>query len=148
VTPGRPINGQTHITTGDPDANWRTRAACNGHSDVFDAVIDAAGSKSAYEEAALAFCHRCPVEAQCFALALTRYHISHDVVGVWGGQVFGRRGRRRNSIGRPLEPIPHGTHNGYAAHYRCREAACEACLEAHRRYRAGLADRKKEGDVA
>jgi hypothetical protein len=143
VTPGRPINGQAHITTGDPDGDWRTRAACNGHSDVFDAVIDAAGSKSAYDAAALAHCRRCPVTARCLEEALT-----HDVMGVWGGHIFGRRGVRPGSIGRPLEPIPHGTHNGYAAHYRRREAACEACLKAHRRYRAGLADRKKEGDVA
>jgi hypothetical protein len=148
MTNHRPINGQAHITTGDPDANWRLRAACRDHSDIFDAVIDAAGSKTAYEAAALAYCDRCPVKDQCFATALTRYHITHDVVGVWGGQIFGRRGQRRGSIGRPPQPITHGTYTGYQAHLRRRELACEARLEGHRNYRAGLADRNKEGDAA
>lgn len=65
--------------------SWMSRAACKGApGEQFDATtIEEA-------QAALAYCQRCPVRADC-----ADYAARHGETGVWGGKVFdlGQTGR-------------------------------------------------------
>jgi WhiB family redox-sensing transcriptional regulator len=67
---------------GKNDSEWRTRAACRGHGDIF--WPDWAGGRNAYADA-LAICARCPVRDPCARYAAT----VPDLTGVWGGRLIG-----------------------------------------------------------
>lgn len=107
---------------------WQNRAACAGQdTDVF---FKDSGIKKAKE-----FCDICPVQDACLAYAV-KEHIDH---GIWGGLTPGQRIGVKGKWGRPGEPIPHGTYNGYRTHKRRGEQACEACLIANNQYSADRA---------
>ena len=85
-------------------------------------------------------CGTCPLVQACLAAGVARHE--H---GVWGGELL-EAGRivkvrvfktppRVRGVGRPLQPIQHGTDVGYRAELRRRIPRCDACKEAHRLYK-------------
>ncbi|MEZ0366788.1 WhiB family transcriptional regulator [Mycobacterium sp. pUA109] len=103
--------------------DWRSRAACLGHDpDLWFP------QPSERPHEAIAICRTCPVIAECadFARRTVQLH------GVWGGRA--RHKLTNERVGRPvgrLKPIEHGTYNGYHAHYRRGEEACDPCKRAN-----------------
>ena len=90
-----PISAQT-----DPGPDWRTQAACLDHDPetFFPHPSDREG-----EDAAVAVCWQCPVEADCLADAMEAEtcRLTSDRHGIWGGKtpqqryaLYRKEGRR------------------------------------------------------
>lgn len=61
---------------------WRDRAACIGHEDLFYSAEDESkGERRRKEDRAKAVCETCPVLDTCRTFALE----SEELYGVWGG---------------------------------------------------------------
>ena len=77
-----PISAQTDP---DPGPDWRTRAACLGRDPelFFPHPSDRDG-----EDAAVAVCWQCPVEADCLADAMEaeKWLSAFNRWGIWGGK--------------------------------------------------------------
>jgi hypothetical protein len=106
---------------------WGNRAACIGAPTELFAPIHSEHSRARQRrvDQAVTFCQRCPVQAECLALAKTD-HLS----GVWGGVMLTaghpvERGRRKGGSHQPCGSAP-----GYYRHKRARETPCDPCLEA------------------
>jgi hypothetical protein len=99
--------------------DWLKRANCRDEDPelFWPSETDVAG-----QEAALAICALCPVQAECLALA--RQLRAQD--GVWGGKY---RGKIESRTRRPMPAC--GTPSGYRRHLRLKEATCEPCRLAH-----------------
>ena len=109
---------------------WMADAACTDHPTPEIFFPEPGAGK---DVAAKAVCATCPVLEECGAYAMV-----HAPDGVWGGMNANERSRLRPS-GRPggsPHPGNHGTVNGYEAHRRRKEQACEDCLAAKRRHSA------------
>lgn len=93
---------------------------------------------------AKAVCAGCLVRAECLEFALVEV-IKH---GLWGGtsERERRRLRRERGISETRPRPPCGTTAGYAAHKRYREDACQACRDAHARWRNALRVEDEHGD--
>lgn len=127
------------------DTNWQLSAACAGDLAWFSHHSD--DNKQT--------CAECPVRMTCLEFALTSeggMAAAHRF-GVYGGLTPEERAklnhtqqrRARRLIARAyrdLPPIDHGTVNGYLAHIRRKEKACDSCREAkklaQRERRAGM----------
>jgi WhiB family transcriptional regulator, redox-sensing transcriptional regulator len=123
-------------------ADWTERSACKalgetyGHDTVTRLFFPAPGES---HEPAKAICGACVVRAQCleYALETPEHH------GIWGGySERERQGIRRDRGPRVarVKPLRHGRWETYSRCANRPEGACEACKEAHTRYRSALRD--------
>lgn len=107
---------------------WQDEAECRGLTPLFYSDIPAD------LERAKAVCAICPVSNECREAGKT------EAFGVWGGQSASDRGARRGVVGpKRRHSWKHGTVNGYEAHMRAGESACDDCVQASREYRRSLA---------
>ena len=66
----------------DPNASWRTQAACKGQTNLFfPRRAERPEARERRETRALALCRRCPVLEQCQSFARERHEY-----GFWGGE--------------------------------------------------------------
>lgn len=84
------------------------RAACKGHSPLFDAAMPGESTEQRDERhhTAIRICRRCPERTACLAARLTDSGLQRDH-GVYGGQVFAPPARSGRVCGCG-EPIPEG----------------------------------------
>jgi len=108
--------------------SWMAKGACVGTDP--DAFFPPPGPKT--DRDAKAICATCPVVDTCL-----EYALANHLDGVWGNTNGRERRRLRpRKSGRQPQPIEHGTMQGYRAHARRHDPACEPCLAAKRRYSA------------
>jgi hypothetical protein len=109
---------------------WRGDRELKGyHRWVVAAHAAAKQSRRAWFPQVADLCGKCPVRADCLTYAINTV----GLVGVWAGTTtFDRIKLRRDN---PRNRC--GTNNGYQRHRSRKEQACEACLAAHRAFRAG-----------
>lgn len=133
-----------------PVGEWAEQGACRGEDP--ELFHPERGANETADEAKRV-CARCLVRAECLAYAVSK---PFEQLGVWGGMSSRERERHRGfqvgdplpavalrvrgaspvrsvpvKIGRPRQPIVHGTTAGYAAHRRRGEPTCDACKAAH-----------------
>jgi WhiB family redox-sensing transcriptional regulator len=130
---------------------WLLDAACAGADpDIF---FPGSGFRNT-ADAALEYCAKCPVTAQCLDYAVT----NSMKTGIWGGMGPDQRKEYKRANGltaRPLKvmPMEHGTERGARQHYRLGEKPCGPCLEAanvqrNRRKRRGMTRDERERRVS
>ncbi len=93
--------------------NWRDKAACKNHTDLFFSNVRRDGLKALY------LCKRCPVRQECenFANQFT------DVSGIFGGKLY----RKKVEAKVPPRRLICGTVEGYQLHKRNGEFVCVEC---------------------
>jgi WhiB family transcriptional regulator, redox-sensing transcriptional regulator len=106
---------------------WMASAACR--DEPRELFFPGLGESTA---PAKAICGRCPVRAECLALALA----DSELLGVWGGTSVRERKGVRREVKRPPRPRavglkPCGTAAAYYRHLKVGEPTCEPCRAAH-----------------
>ena len=100
--------------------------------------------RGALVDAAKRVCMSCPVRAECLEFALVEV-VKH---GIFGGTSERERRRlhRERGISETRPRPPCGTTEGYSAHQRYGEDTCQACRDAHARWRNALRVEDEHGD--
>lgn len=115
--------------------HWTDRAACRNAPDpsiFFPERVPGVYTKWLVDRAK-EYCNRCPVICECLDEGLDEHH------GVWGGTTEEERRRLRKqnrdrNVIKLVNPIPHGTYQGYQMHLRRGIPPCQGCKSAHQAY--------------
>ena len=121
------------------DGSWRKEAACLGAP--LDWFFPEMSLRDVMTPEAFQLCSFCPVYEHCYEDAI---NTPQNDAGIRAGTTPRERTRIRRERGlKFLEPISHGTTQGYAAERRRKLPHCKACQEAHRLYQIELKEKRR-----